>query len=644
MVNGDGTCNTTNCIYLISCDAKNCHMNYVGFTTSKINKRLAGHRANIINKTEGCFMLDHFTKHHNINNMVIKPIDICNIKVLRAREKYWMQELNTIFPYGLNNRIDIHGIHDAHENVKNGNGKPIYKIFNFVKNNRTKRGSGVIRLNDIPPGNLASPDIFDPETFIASLIRNINKSILKHSRNLIMGLKLWEVHKLLIYVSHIILLDDSKFPYNQYLLFVVKDICLYRITKKHSNVTKMNQFLLVKHVNGFIEDINISKIIHSKRSYECFPSSKDYLQLTGITFKYSPTIRSKVVNYNDTIKKANGNTSCHCEEFTEYVDQHHGHVITGNLDIITNKGIKKLLGFGLNFREKQPLNKEKALSSMQSALDTYILEASNTLKVASNLFSSWKKMILEEVDKVLKDVEEVPAFKVFNQQENKEFMLDFHSKFVVVPVDNAAKNIGIVCKAFYLETLRKEIVDSGNFTISPIDIGTILDKYKAMLIKFNFKPPDIKDLPFIYWIPKFHKIPLDFRYITSGKNTVVNALSKIAGIGLKTMLKLEKTNCKSIHKYDGINNYYIIEDNQEVINFMVKLNLLDSGKKFVKTFDFKTLYTKIPQDKLKDNLNLFVASIFALKNKKFINIGHKYGFFSDKKVIKVVSVKRILWT
>ena len=32
-----------------------------------------------------------------------------------------MQELNTIFPYGLNNRIDILGIHDAHEHVKNGN-------------------------------------------------------------------------------------------------------------------------------------------------------------------------------------------------------------------------------------------------------------------------------------------------------------------------------------------------------------------------------------------------------------------------------------------------------------------------------------------------------------------------------------------
>ena len=31
-----------------------------------------------------------------------------------------MQELNTIFLYGLNNRIDIQGIHDAYNHVMDG--------------------------------------------------------------------------------------------------------------------------------------------------------------------------------------------------------------------------------------------------------------------------------------------------------------------------------------------------------------------------------------------------------------------------------------------------------------------------------------------------------------------------------------------
>ena len=81
------------------------------------------------------------------------------------------------------------------------------------------------------------------------------------------------------------------------------------------------------------------------------------------------------------------------------------------------------------------------------------------------------------------------------------------------------------------------------------------------------------------WIPKFHKTPIEFRFITSGQNTVINELSKVAGIVLKAMLKLEKTNCKFIHKFDVIKNYYIIEDNKDVIRFMVESNLLNQNEK-----------------------------------------------------------------
>ena len=52
-VDGHGACNAINCIYLISCKAKNFHIKSVGVTTTKLNKRLAGHRANMLNWSEG---------------------------------------------------------------------------------------------------------------------------------------------------------------------------------------------------------------------------------------------------------------------------------------------------------------------------------------------------------------------------------------------------------------------------------------------------------------------------------------------------------------------------------------------------------------------------------------------------------------
>ena len=73
---GHGSCKSLKCIYLISCKHEGCQMKYIGFTTTPLNKRLSGHRANIVNGTEGVAMLQHFTKIHNINDMIIKPAGI----------------------------------------------------------------------------------------------------------------------------------------------------------------------------------------------------------------------------------------------------------------------------------------------------------------------------------------------------------------------------------------------------------------------------------------------------------------------------------------------------------------------------------------------------------------------------------------
>ena len=44
--------------------------------------------------------------------------------------------------------------------------------------------------------------------------------------------------------------------------------------------------------------------------------------------------------------------------------------------------------------------------------------------------------------------------------------------------------------------------------------------------------------------------------------------------------------------------------------------------------NFKTLYTNIPQDKLKGNLKIFISSIFKVKKKKHVT--KKRAYFSDK--------------
>ena len=54
-------------------------------------------------------------------------------------------------------------------------------------------------------------------------------------------------------------------------------------------------------------------------------------------------------------------------------------------------------------------------------------------------------------------------------------------------------------------------------------------------------------------------------------------------------------------------------------SFMMASNLTGSFKD-LKTYDFQTLYTKIPQDKLKENLGQFIKEAFQIKECKYINI------------------------
>ena len=44
--------------------------------------------------------------------------------------------------------------------------------------------------------------------------------------------------------------------------------------------------------------------------------------------------------------------------------------------------------------------------------------------------------------------------------------------------------------------------------------------------------PYNSNLPFGYWIPKFHKVPTGFRFITARRNTYINGVYKYSVLGL----------------------------------------------------------------------------------------------------------------
>ena len=119
-----------------------------------------------------------------------------------------------------------------------------------------------------------------------------------------------------------------------------------------------------------------------------------------------------------------------------------------------------------------------------------------------------------------------------------------------------------------------------------------------------------RELPRIYWLPKLHKSPFKARFIIAAPNNALKPLSK----ALTAILKLFFHQIESYHKkcqyFSGINSFWVIESNKPVIDCLKKLSSRKKAKS-LSTFDFSTLYTKIPHDKLLAVLNELVDFCFS---------------------------------
>lgn len=99
------TCTSRNIIYLITCTR--CKKQYVGLTTQQLNIRVNHHRTNIFNNAQ-TYISNHFNfTDHNVRHLSVQIIDTPSngpnmLQKLQHLEKYWIDTLKTIQPFGLN--------------------------------------------------------------------------------------------------------------------------------------------------------------------------------------------------------------------------------------------------------------------------------------------------------------------------------------------------------------------------------------------------------------------------------------------------------------------------------------------------------------------------------------------------------------
>ncbi|XP_035281912.1 uncharacterized protein LOC118231773 [Anguilla anguilla] len=89
------TCKTPSVIYIIQC--KKCPMQYVGKTTTTLQRRSKDHRSSIRKRQYRPIPVHFNNNGHSLKDLILFPIEQVNgCKALKERELYWITELETM--------------------------------------------------------------------------------------------------------------------------------------------------------------------------------------------------------------------------------------------------------------------------------------------------------------------------------------------------------------------------------------------------------------------------------------------------------------------------------------------------------------------------------------------------------------------
>ena len=136
-----------------------------------------------------------------------------------------------------------------------------------------------------------------------------------------------------------------------------------------------------------------------------------------------------------------------------------------------------------------------------------------------------------------------------------------------------------------------------------------------------------EDLPYLYWIPKLHKTPCKERYIAGSSTCSTKELS----IHLTKILSAVKAGqhkyCETVYSRSGINHMWILKNSKDLLDNLKSRSFSHASS--IKTFDFSTLYTTLPDDKLKSRLKETIHKAFSHRNygSQFVLLGYNSTYF-----------------
>ena len=602
-------------------------------TIQHLHERLNGHRSSVKNNMN-TFIYQHYNNNgHDFSKAKVQIIDILDPQVynkfdLDQRENYWINTLCTVYPLGLNDKVQ--GIGNISANMNNHN------QFDYYYNQpvpRCKYGHGKKRrLKEF------IHHVVDIQQILVDLIH-----LFKNNSNQLYQ-KLKSLSKKMMESVIPSMLKENSTLYN-----IMRSFYNNRFKVGKETPNKQERELIVLPFNcKFIDRLQLNSILRDSSIESLLPATFLNRLPLMIHFKYNNSIGRKLLNYNQFLKSLNKEQiKCIMEEDCEcssspFNYQPHSHIITGDLNIIPNLELRNIMSLGTKYREPTYLQPDSIKTSLFKYIDLFVEIKSKNHGIEAIEFENWKvkvkKIISNRIQFYTTHNPQVFEGKksIFKNENVNSCINNIQKRFVLAVADKAANNYVIICKKFYLLTLIKELgVDintfacTGNATYQMVNQTEkdIIEKHineMKNIFKLSICKEDLY-IPKIFWNAKLHKVPYKARFIAGSRKCTTKKLSVKVDKGLKVLKKGFSKYCDAIYRHTRINYNWSITSSMKFIERLKELEIWS-----MQVFDFTTLYTKLDLQEVISSISGMIDLIFSPTN-KYICINYKKSFFSKKK-------------
>ena len=133
-----------------------------------------------------------------------------------------------------------------------------------------------------------------------------------------------------------------------------------------------------------------------------------------------------------------------------------------HLNCIHDKGLRSLFEKGFKYRLPSRIDFTKCRSIVEEALQSYCKRWCKKENVGVHALNDWKNEFLRIIDIRIENFTKHPH--LYKQPTSRSLgslkrkMEKLHSKYVFAPADKAANNVIVICKKYYVEVLKSELI------------------------------------------------------------------------------------------------------------------------------------------------------------------------------------------